>query len=139
MCYSQIHYLLNLGTEINQRDDKGFTPLHRAAYLAQYDGYMEIYEYLMVRISLLLVSFSLLCTLGQPEYAKAGYKITGDTVMPSSGRLPVFLLPAMLYNMHISASVTAEPRRRPQHQDRELRPLSQPRAEAAHGRGPGGP
>ena len=48
MCYSQIHYLLNLGAEINQRDDKGFTPLHRAAYLAQYDGYMEIYEYLMV-------------------------------------------------------------------------------------------
>ncbi len=48
----QIHYLLNLGAEINQRDDKGFTPLHRAAYLAQYDGYLEIYEYLLVRIPL---------------------------------------------------------------------------------------
>ena len=48
LCFLQIHYLLNLGAEINQRDDKGFTPLHRAAYLAQYDGYMEIYEYLMV-------------------------------------------------------------------------------------------
>lgn len=45
----QIHYLLSLGAEINQRDDKGFTPLHRAAYLAQYDGYMEIYEYLLVQ------------------------------------------------------------------------------------------
>ena len=47
----QIHYILSLGAEINQRDDKGFTPLHRAAYLAQYDGYMEIYEYLLVRIT----------------------------------------------------------------------------------------
>lgn len=45
----QIHYLLSLGAEINQRDDKGFTPLHRAAYLAQYDGYLEIYEYLLVQ------------------------------------------------------------------------------------------
>ena len=34
---------------MNQRDDKGFTALHRAAYLAQYDGYLEIYEYLLVR------------------------------------------------------------------------------------------
>ncbi len=33
---------------MNQRDEKGFTPLHRAAYLAQYDGYLEIYEYLLV-------------------------------------------------------------------------------------------
>lgn len=33
---------------MNQRDDKGFTPLHRAAYLAHYDGYLEIYEYLLV-------------------------------------------------------------------------------------------
>ena len=63
----QIHYLLSLGAEINQRDDKGFTPLHRAAYLAQYDGYLEIYEYLLVRgtsghicmyVTLSLTSFS---------------------------------------------------------------------------------
>ncbi len=47
-CSLQIHYLLSLGAEVNQRDDKGFTPLHRAAYLAQYDGYLEIYEYLLV-------------------------------------------------------------------------------------------
>lgn len=47
--FPQVHYLLSLGAEINQRDDKGFTPLHRAAYLAQYDGYLEIYEYLLVR------------------------------------------------------------------------------------------
>ncbi len=34
---------------MNQRDDRGFTPLHRAAYLAHYDGYLEIFEYLLVR------------------------------------------------------------------------------------------
>lgn len=45
----QLHHLLNNGAEINQRDEKGFTPLHRAAYLAHYDGYMEIYEYLLSR------------------------------------------------------------------------------------------
>ena len=44
----QVHHLLNMGAEINQRDDKGFTALHRAAYLAHHDGYMEIYEYLLV-------------------------------------------------------------------------------------------
>eukprot|EP00890_Picochlorum_soloecismus_P003879 jgi/Picsp_1/4492/NSC_06713-R1_malonyl :acp acyltransferase len=44
-----LHHLLNNGAEINQRDEKGFTPLHRAAYLAHYDGYMEIYEYLLSR------------------------------------------------------------------------------------------
>lgn len=44
-----IHHLLNNGAEVNQRDDKGFTPLHRAAYLAHFDGYLEIYEYLLSR------------------------------------------------------------------------------------------
>ncbi|KAK9843971.1 hypothetical protein WJX81_000807 [Elliptochloris bilobata] len=44
-----LHHLLNCGAEINQRDDRGFTPLHRAAYLAHYDGYMEIFEYLLSR------------------------------------------------------------------------------------------
>eukprot|EP01025_Chloroclados_australasicus_P047430 TRINITY_DN5308_c1_g1_i2.p2 TRINITY_DN5308_c1_g1~~TRINITY_DN5308_c1_g1_i2.p2 ORF type:complete len:531 (+),score=73.37 TRINITY_DN5308_c1_g1_i2:121-1713(+) len=44
-----IHHLLNNGAEINQRDNKGFTPLHRAAYLAHYEGYLEIYEYLLSR------------------------------------------------------------------------------------------
>ncbi|KAI7846366.1 hypothetical protein COHA_000078 [Chlorella ohadii] len=44
-----VHHLLNNGAEINQRDDKGFTPLHRAAYLAHHDGYLEIYEYLLSR------------------------------------------------------------------------------------------
>jgi len=34
---------------VNQRDDRGFTALHRAAHLAHHDGYMEIYEYLLVR------------------------------------------------------------------------------------------
>lgn len=34
---------------MNQRDERGFTPLHRAAYLAHYDGYLEIYEYLLSR------------------------------------------------------------------------------------------
>merc|ERR1711920_196370 len=44
-----LHHLLNNGAEVNQRDPKGWTPLHRAAYLAQYEGYMEIYEYLLSR------------------------------------------------------------------------------------------
>jgi [acyl-carrier-protein] S-malonyltransferase len=44
----QLHHLLNNGAEVNQRDEKGLTPLHRAAYLAHYDGYLEIYEYLLV-------------------------------------------------------------------------------------------
>lgn len=44
-----MHHLLNNGAEVNQRDEKGMTPLHRAAFLAQYDGYLEIYEYLLVR------------------------------------------------------------------------------------------
>lgn len=48
-CDLQIHHLLNLGAEVNQRDPKGFTPLHRAAYLAHLDGYLEIYEYLLTR------------------------------------------------------------------------------------------
>lgn len=52
----QIHHLLNNGAEINQRDDKGFTALHRAAYLAHYDGYLEIYEYLLVGGCQLIVS-----------------------------------------------------------------------------------
>lgn len=35
---------------LNQRDNRGFTALHRAAYLAHHDGYLEIYEYLLVRV-----------------------------------------------------------------------------------------
>lgn len=38
-----------MGAEVNQRDQKGWTPLHRAAYLAHYNGYIELYEYLLVR------------------------------------------------------------------------------------------
>ena len=41
--------MIRKGAEVNQRDDKGFTALHRAAYLAQYEGYLQIYEYLLVR------------------------------------------------------------------------------------------
>ncbi|KAG1664705.1 hypothetical protein FOA52_006680 [Chlamydomonas sp. UWO 241] len=44
-----LHHLLNSGAEVNQRDAKGFTPLHRAAYLAHLDGYLELYEYLLSR------------------------------------------------------------------------------------------
>ena len=35
-----LHHVLRHAPEcVNQRDPKGFTPLHRAAYLAQFDGY----------------------------------------------------------------------------------------------------
>lgn len=47
-----MHHLLNMGAEVNQRDQKGWTPLHRAAYLAHYNGYIELYEYLLVRTSI---------------------------------------------------------------------------------------
>ena len=30
-----VHHILNNGGEVNQRDQRGMTPLHRAAYLAQ--------------------------------------------------------------------------------------------------------
>jgi len=43
-----VHHLLrNVPECVNLRDSKGFTPLHRAAYLAQFDGYLEIFEYLL--------------------------------------------------------------------------------------------
>jgi len=42
-----ISHCLDLGAEINQQDDKGMTPLHRAAYLFHHDGYPEIYEFLL--------------------------------------------------------------------------------------------
>eukprot|EP00210_Caulerpa_lentillifera_P007207 g6896.t1 len=44
-----LHHLLNNGAVINQRDSKGLTPLHRAAFLAANEGYEEIYEYLLSR------------------------------------------------------------------------------------------
>ncbi|GFH12809.1 uncharacterized protein HaLaN_08563, partial [Haematococcus lacustris] len=44
-----VHHLLNLGAEVNQRDPKGLTALHRAAHLAHLDGYLEIYELLLSR------------------------------------------------------------------------------------------
>jgi len=43
-----VHHIVRECPEtINQRDGKGFTALHRAAFLCQYDGYLEIYEYLL--------------------------------------------------------------------------------------------
>ena len=41
--------LLNLGAEVNQKDARGYTPLHRAAFLAHIEGYMELYEFLLSR------------------------------------------------------------------------------------------
>jgi [acyl-carrier-protein] S-malonyltransferase len=32
------HLVEDLGAHVNQGDDRGFTPLHRAAYLAHYEG-----------------------------------------------------------------------------------------------------
>ena len=46
----QLHHIIrNCPEAVNQRDGRGLTALHRAAFLAQYEGYMEIYEYLLVR------------------------------------------------------------------------------------------
>jgi [acyl-carrier-protein] S-malonyltransferase len=45
----QAHHLLNNGALVNQADGRGWTPLHRAAHLAHLEGYLEIYEYLLVR------------------------------------------------------------------------------------------
>lgn len=43
-----VHHILRQVPEaVNQRDGYGFTPLHRAAHLAEHDGYLEIYEYLL--------------------------------------------------------------------------------------------
>lgn len=55
------HHLLNMGAPVNQRDDRGCTALHRAAYLAQHPGYLEVYELLLVR-QVLLQTRSPLCT-----------------------------------------------------------------------------
>jgi [acyl-carrier-protein] S-malonyltransferase len=50
LCRPQLHHIIrNCPEAINQRDGRGLTALHRAAFLAQYEGYMEIYEYLLVR------------------------------------------------------------------------------------------
>ena len=47
--FPQLHHLLNHGAEVNQRDGRGWTPLHRAAHLAHYDGYLEVCDYLLSR------------------------------------------------------------------------------------------
>jgi len=47
---AQLHHIVrNFPETVNQRDPRGLTALHRAAFLAQYDGYLQIYEYLLVR------------------------------------------------------------------------------------------
>lgn len=60
----QAHHLLNLGAAVNQPDARGWTPLHRAAVLAHLDGYLELYEFLLVRPGLLPVSAGLLAGAG---------------------------------------------------------------------------
>ena len=73
-----MHHLINNGAEVNQRDEKGYTPLHRAAFLAQYDGYLELYEYLLVRCCVLY-------TASLPDAYHAGqicfYQLSGSTYM----------------------------------------------------------
>lgn len=60
-----VHHLLNNGALVNQRDGKGWTPLHRAAHLSHLDGYLEVYE-------LLLVSTYILPDPTQPHTMRAG-------------------------------------------------------------------
>ena len=65
-----LHHLINNGADVNQRDDKGLTALHRAAHLAQYDGYLEIYEHLLVsncRIESLKSELAKLGTVFRPS------------------------------------------------------------------------
>ena len=48
--FAQLHHIVrNCPETLNQRDTRGLTALHRAAFLAHQDGYLEIYEYLLVR------------------------------------------------------------------------------------------
>lgn len=50
----QVHHIIRSCREtLNQRDERGLTALHRAAFLAQYEGYLEIYEYLLARALLI--------------------------------------------------------------------------------------
>jgi [acyl-carrier-protein] S-malonyltransferase len=37
-----------MAAEVNQRDPRGLTALHRAAHLSHLGGYLDIYEYLLV-------------------------------------------------------------------------------------------
>jgi Ankyrin repeats (many copies) len=67
-----VHHLLNNGALVNQRDGKGWTPLHRAAHLSHLDGYLEVYE-------LLLVSTYILPDPTQPHTMRAGGSMPAHT------------------------------------------------------------
>ncbi|GAX86038.1 hypothetical protein CEUSTIGMA_g13453.t1 [Chlamydomonas eustigma] len=70
-----LHHLLNCGAEVNQRDSRGLTPLHRAAYLAHLDGYIEIYEYLLSR-----GADPSICSEDYEPYLNPGRKVPADMV-----------------------------------------------------------
>lgn len=53
LCASNAASVLNVSGPSAAHLPQGFTPLHRAAYLAHHDGYLEIYEYLLVGGALL--------------------------------------------------------------------------------------
>ena len=77
---AQMHHLLNNGAEINQRDEKGWTPLHRAAYLAHFDGYLELYEYLLVRAA---GHFAAACPLPCPSAGHHDYARRSSCTEPA--------------------------------------------------------
>eukprot|EP00793_Prasinoderma_coloniale_P004705 PRCOL_00000466-RA len=71
-----IAHLLEMGAEVNQQDNKGMTPLHRAAYLFHHDGYPEIYEYLLSQ-----GADTTLRTIEYDPYLDPGEKLPIDVAM----------------------------------------------------------
>eukprot|EP00798_Chlamydomonas_sp_ICE-L_P005516 gene5516-4147_t len=76
-----VHHLLNSGAEVNQQDPKGLTPLHRAAYLAHLDGYLELYEYLLSQ-----GADPSICSLDSDPYLDPGCKLPTQLAATESTR-----------------------------------------------------
>ena len=136
----QMHHLLNNKAEVNQRDEKGMTPLHRAAFLAQYDGYLELYEYLLVSsgTSTLAPECQQHClplTASYPHLplsaARPLTQTPAWTLQTYARQVLLFRVTASLLLIRPHIKHCAEPRRGPGDPDRGLRPVPEPRAPPA--------
>ena len=74
------HHLLNLGAEVNQRDGRGMTALHRSAFLAHIDGYIELYELLLSR-----GADPSILTNPSDDYLNPGERLAIDLVVDDGG------------------------------------------------------